>query len=105
MLDWLAQNWQYILFTVLAVGGIAYGIMTRKCLEWLKIAVARAEEELGTGTGQLKLRQVYDWFLAKFPKFSVIVPFPIFSQWVDLALKWLRLQLENNKNIKDVIVG
>lgn len=85
----------------LSVGGvillivIAYLIVNqrKKIIEWLKYAVAMAETELGSETGQLKLRLVYDWFVQVFPIFSAILPFKIFSKWVDVALetfnKWL----------------
>ena len=52
------------------------------------------------GTGQLKLRQVYDMFLERFPVFSKLIPFSVFSNWVDLALEFLREQLDKNENIK-----
>ena len=35
--------------------------------EWMLFAVTKAEKELGSGTGKLKLRYVYDMFIAKFP--------------------------------------
>ncbi|MFR6482019.1 MAG: hypothetical protein ACLUPD_10785 [Anaerotignum faecicola] len=38
-----------------------------KVKEWLLLAVTEAEKELGSGTGQLKLRYVYDLFLRRFP--------------------------------------
>lgn len=38
-----------------------------KVKEWLLWAVTEAEKELGSGTGQLKLRQVYDLFVQRFP--------------------------------------
>ena len=79
--------------------------MTNKVKEWLKYAVTLAEKELGTSTGQLKLRQVYDAFVTKFPIFSKIIPFAIFSKWVDLALEWLDIQLSQNKAIKDYVDG
>lgn len=105
MINWLAQNWYYILFVFLLIIIGIYGIMTNKVQEWLKYAVAIAEQELGSGTGQLKLRQVYDMFIAQFPLFARIVPFNIFSKWVDLSLEWLKEQLTNNVNIKNTIMG
>ena len=64
-----------------------------KVIEWLKYAVAEAEKMLGSGTGQLKLRLVYDWFVQKFPFVAAFLPFSVFSSWVDVALetfdKWL----------------
>ena len=105
MIDFLVQNWYYILFFILVILGCVYGCMTGKVKEWLKFAVTEAEAYLGSGTGQLKLRVVYDWFTAQFPVFSKILPFFIFSKMVDGALEWLKNQLENNVNIKQFIEG
>ena len=75
-------------------------INKNKVREWLRVAVVEAEKELKTGTGQLKLRTVYDAFIDKFPIISSIIPFSIFSKMVDLALEWMNEQLEKNENIK-----
>lgn len=98
-------TWYNVLFVILAIIVVAYGITMGKAKEWLKWAVCVAEEELGSGTGQLKLRFVYDMFVEKFPVIASVLPFSIFSKWVDLALEWMREQLENNENIKLVIEG
>ena len=73
--------------------------------EWLKYGVSVAENELGGGTGQLKLRMVYDMTIEKFSWVSKIYTFDDFSKDVDIALKWLDEQLSKNKNIKAVIAG
>lgn len=93
----------YIMASVILILLIVYAVMTNKVKEWLKIAVVMAEKELGSGTGQIKLREVYDWFLELFPVFSKILPFFIFSKMVDNALEWMRSQLENNNNIKNFV--
>lgn len=95
----------YIMASVIFILLIVYAVMTNKVKEWLKYAVTMAEKELGSGTGQIKLREVYDWFLEMFPVFSKILPFSIFSKMVDNALEWMRLQLENNDNIRNFIEG
>lgn len=105
MLNWLMENWYYILFVILVILATVYGVMSGKAKEWLKYAVCIAEQELQSGTGQLKLRYVYDMFVDTFPAFSTLVPFSIFSKWVDLALEWMREQLENNSYIKALIEG
>ena len=102
-MDWFIQNWYYVVFVIVVVIGTVYGCMTGKAKEWLKYAVCIAEQELGSGTGQLKLHKVYDMFVEQFPAFATIVPFTIFSKWVDLALEWMREQLEKNESIKAVI--
>ena len=76
-----------------------------KVIEWLKYAVTEAERELGSGTGQIKLRKVYDLFIAKYPKLSIIIPFSIFSHWVDLALDEMKKAFETNPAIKKYVVG
>ena len=104
-MTWLADNWYYIVFVILCLGVMVYGVSMGKAKEWLKWAVCYAEEVLGSGTGQLKLRYVYDMFIEQFPMLSSVLPFYIFSKWVDLALEWMRDQLEKNENIKAFIVG
>ena len=54
-----------------------------KVKEWLLFAVMQAEKELGSGTGQLKLRYVYDMFVSKFPYLVQFVSFEFFSKLVD----------------------
>lgn len=98
-------TWYNIVFCILAVLVVAYGISAGKAKEWLKYAVCVAEEELGSGTGQLKLHMVYDMFVDKFPALASVLPFNIFSKWVDLALEWMREQLEKNENIRLTIEG
>jgi len=76
-----------------------------KVREWLIWAVTRAEKELGGGTGQLKLRQVYDWFVTKFPALSAVLPFKVFSAWVDAALEKMKAMLSNNASVANYIEG
>lgn len=103
-MDWLNQNWYVVVVVLVLLFGIYYTITNKeKVKEWLKYAVTIAEAELGSGTGQLKLRQVYDMFLERFPVFSKLVPFSTFSYWVDLALEFLKEQLEKNESIKAFI--
>ena len=71
--------------------------------EWLKYAVVQAEKELGSGTGQLKLRMVYDMAVNKFPFLVKLVPFNIFSGWVDESLDWMRDQLAENKAAQNYV--
>ena len=104
ILTFLSQNWYVILVVWVLLFGIYYTISNKqKVKEWLCWAVTMAEKELGSGTGQIKLRQVYDMFIQRFPVFSKLVPFSTFSYWVDLALEFLREQLEKNNQIKDLV--
>ena len=72
-------------------------------MEWLTYAVMRAEKELGSGTGQLKLRYVYDLFLNKFKFLAKIITFKQFSYLVDEALDVMRTMISNNKQIQNYI--
>lgn len=71
--------------------------------EWLKYAVSEAEKALGSGTGQLKLRMVYDMAVKQFPWLVTFVKFEVFSGWVDGALDWMNLQLSAGGRTKDYI--
>lgn len=86
---------------VILLGTIIYIICNQKSkvIEWLKYAVTEAEKLLGSGTGQLKLHAVYDGFCEQFPVISAVVPFPVFSSWVDVALKTMDKWLETNSDI------
>lgn len=71
--------------------------------EWLLLAVIQAEKELGGGTGQVKLRFVYDMFIKRFKFFSKIITFEQFSLLVDEALDKMREMLTNNKNVANYV--
>lgn len=71
--------------------------------EWLKYAVTIAEKELGKGTGQLKLRYVYNMFVEKFPKLTNLITFELFSAMVDEALVWMNEQIDKNVYIQNVV--
>lgn len=114
-MECLINNWYLIVAAGAVIGAAVFAV--RKFLglptdqqienlkEWLKWAVTEAEKELGSGTGQLKLRRVYDLALAKFPWIARLVPFEEFSMWVDEALIWLGKQLESNKAITNMVKG
>lgn len=73
--------------------------------EWLRYAVIEAENQLGSGTGAIKLRLVYDMCVSKFPWVAKLVPFETFSEWVDNALEWMKEQASKNVNIANYIEG
>ena len=64
-----------------------------------------AEKNLGSGTGALKFRQVYDNFAVKFPTLVKFISFEKFSNYVDEALISMRKMLECNKDISVYING
>ena len=71
--------------------------------EWLLLAVTEAEKALGSGTGKLKLRQVYQMFVETFPVFSKLVGFDTFSLWVDDALATMYHLISTNISINEYI--
>lgn len=91
---------------IIAVVVVIYLVLNQKekIAEWLKYAVTEAEKYLGGGTGQLKLRRVYDWFTEQFPILAAILPFRVFSAWVDVALETLD-KWHENKKIEEYIKG
>ena len=73
--------------------------------QWLLWPCIEAERILGSGTGQAKLRSVYDSFMQQFPVLKYILPFSVFSLWVDEVLVEMRKQIENNPNIAAHVSG
>ena len=65
--------------------------------------VVKAETELGSGTGKVKLSEVYGQFVEAFPVLKSAVSFDVFSAWVDEALDQMREMLKSNQNLRDVI--
>jgi hypothetical protein len=96
-----------VIGAIILVIVIAYLAINQKknILEWLLKAVVEAEKELGSGTGQLKLRTVYDWFIEAFPVVSAFVPFSVFSAWVDVALETMEKLLKDNQQVKAYVSG
>lgn len=111
----MIQNWP-ILVALLAVavagGAAAYHFVKlptdqqlAKVREWLLFAVTEAEKALGGGTGKLKLRYVYDMFIAKFPWLVKVVSFDLFSGLVDDALEEMRGMLASNKAVARIVTA
>lgn len=114
-MEFIVNNW-YIILAVAAILGVAVVAVIRyfklpseaqlaKVREWLLWAVTEAEKELGGGTGRLKLRQVYDLFVTRFPWLAKVVPFELFSDMVDDALEEMREMLKTNQAVKALVNG
>ena len=109
------DNWMLLvaIVAVLVSTGISiYGFYKKPTTEqlesvkeWLLFAVTEAEKKLGGGTGQLKLRFVYDMFVEKFPYTSDIISFEVFSGLVDEALERMKAMLETNKAVETYVKG
>lgn len=112
-MNWLIENWTLLVVIAAAIACAVVYVkkfaslptdeQIKNIKEWLLYAVTEAEKELGGGTGKIKLRQVYDAFLAKFPWAARAVSFERFSVWVDGVLVDLRKMLETNNAVKNYV--
>lgn len=109
----MMENIAVIIGICCVVGVIGFGIYQFLKLEkdkqleivkeWLLLAVVEAEKKLGGGTGQIKLRYVYDMFIEKFKFLALMITFEQFSVMVDMALDKMRLMLSSNEKLKDYV--
>ncbi len=98
--------WWIVALIIAAVFGILavltiFGVKNAK--EWLLFAVIEAEKQLGSDTGAIKLRVVYDQFLEKFPVLRMWVSFDLFSKMVDEALNKMQILAESKGAINEYI--
>lgn len=115
MLDFLIDNWAVVVAAIAFGASVVVAVSSfvelptqaqlDKVREWLLWAVTEAEKELGGGTGALKLRHVYDLFVARFPWLAKVVSFELFSQMVDEALEEMRELLETNQAVSALVIG
>lgn len=114
-MGWVIENWFMLISTgailaVLAIMiqdfvGLPKASQVSKIKEWLLWACVEAERELGGGTGQLKLRYVYNMFVARFPAVDKLISFETFSGWVDEALEKMKSLLDSNKEVGYFVAG
>ena len=107
----IKEYWFLIIIAIAVISAIAIKVYTwlkqptsdqlKNVKEWLLYAVAKAERELGSGTGQLKLRYVYNMFVEKFPAIAIFITFEDFSKMVDEALDKFNELLKENTAIND----
>ena len=112
-MNFLVENWQLLIVAIAVIVVAIYIVyafikMPRnaqlvKLQEWLLWAVAEAEKSLGSGTGQLKLRYVYDMFIVRFPALASVITFEAFSLLVDKALEKFNELLSSNKKVEEYI--
>lgn len=107
MIEFIMNYWLHILITILFIIGITFFILNERknIKEWLLYAVIEAEKQLGSKTGKIKLRQVYDDFIKSFPIISKIIPFNTFSSLVDMALDEMKQLLKTNPQCKEYVEG
>lgn len=115
VVNFITENWFLIVFALVAIIFVTCSIIRfihmptakqiENLMEWLKIAVVEAEKQFQSGTGQLKLRAVYESAVIAFPWIAKYMTFEKFSQLVDIALVWMREQIEQNEKIREYIEG
>lgn len=115
-MKFIVENW-FVIVAIAAVGGsIGYAIYSfvkmpsdkqlNKVREWLLYAVTKAEKELGAQEqGKLKLRYVYDMFVARFEWLAKVITFDMFSMMVDEALEQMRTMLDSNEAVQKLIAN
>lgn len=113
MLEWLFENWYMIIVAIAVLVGLGFatyrfiklpkGEKLKKVKQMLLLWVTLAEKEYGSGTGEIKLRWVFDKFTAKYKFISFFISFERFSKWVDDALDKMRELLEKNENVNKLV--
>lgn len=112
-MNFIVENWAAIIGIIALVAVAVYAIAVflkmprtaqiEKVKQWLLYAVIQAEKQFGSGTGKIKLRYVYDMFIARFPWMAQVITFDSFSDLVDKALEEMRVLLESNKRIESYV--
>jgi hypothetical protein len=113
ILKFINDNW-FLIVAAIAIVSVASikiyrwfkqpsATQIRQIQEWLLYAVAKAEKELGSGTGEMKLRYVYDMFVTKFPAIAIFIDFDDFSIMVEQALEKLEELIKENTDIGALI--
>lgn len=116
-MNWLIENWYVVVALICAAAFLVYcgytffGMPTEKqkekVKEWLVWACIEAEKSLQSGTGQLKLRQVYNLFCSvpAFTWVAKVITFEVFSDWVSDALITVKEMLVYNHNLAEYVYG
>ena len=114
-MNWIAENWTYIVLLG-AMVAVSYAAITRflslprkdqeeRIRAFLVHSVTMAEKEFGSKTGKLKLSSVYNDFLVKFGWLALVFPYEKFERLVDDVLVEARKMWEQNDQIKQIIEG
>lgn len=114
-MNFITENWFVLVALVAVAGAGGYAVYNfvkmpsdkqlSKVREWLLYAVTMAEQKLGGGTGQIKLRYVYDMFVTRFAWLAKTITFEMFSMMVDEALEKMRSMLESNPAVRELVNG
>lgn len=116
-MEWLIENW-FLIVAFLACVAVAICFVVRflgmptekqkkKVREWMIWACIKAEKELQSDKGKLKLREVYNMFCAvpAFKWVAIIISFEEFEEWLDDALIEAKQMLISNKTLAEYVYG
>jgi len=90
-----------VLLVILGLYVKIKNLISNNLIEWLVDKVGDAEAYFGSETGQLKLRSVYNVFVANRPILAIFISFDKFNDYVDEALKKFEIMLSENGKIKE----
>lgn len=126
-MQWLMDNWT-LLASILAAAILA-SIKVKKYLQaekeeqermkqeardkliravsdWLLRAVTEAEKDLGSGTGKLKIREVYEKAVGLFgPEFTEIISLERLDEMAQKPLEEMRELLDKNYKLRAYVEG
>ena len=113
----VVENWAITVSVVVTVAVAALAIyqffllptdkQKEKVKEWLVWACIEAEKALQSGTGQAKLRRVYNAFIAvrAFSWLAKIISFDTFSAYVSEALVEAKKMIINSSSLAEYVYG
>ena len=116
-MNFLIENWYLLVgaFALINFGiWLIYGFLklptdkqTEKIKQWLIWACIEAEKALQSGTGQAKLRRVYNAFIAvrAFSWLAKIISFDTFSAYVSEALVEAKRMIINSRSLAEYVYG
>lgn len=113
MLEFIVNYW-YLIVTAIAMVIVAISFVIDfikkspkerlECVkQWAVYACAMAEAHLGSNTGQMKMKETYDMFLAKFPSLAQQISYETYKNIAEQALLELKEMLKTNPNTQNVI--
>lgn len=113
-IEFVSEYWYLLIILCIVVFVIGYSFcyflfctpkekQIKDLQQWLLYAVTIAEKKLKSGTGQIKLRLVYNMFIEKFPYLVKIISFDKISSMVDIALEEFNKMLKSNKKLYDYV--
>lgn len=107
VINFIAQNWDFILLIVVAVAAIIFAIFKGNksvVMRMLYSLVTKAEQIYGAGTGSLKLAAVID---AIYPNLPAVIKLFITDEtlvkWVESALETAKEAWEKNTALAEYV--